>query len=410
MRRTLDLINKRTVEFSTLVVVEAGPEPIAEISANALTQLFVSKSPDGRTPLNGSLELTARCNLTCQHCYINEPANDRVARSKELTTDQLRRIIDEIVAEGGLFLTLTGGEVMLRPDFWEIYLYARQQGLLVTIFTNATLVTTKIADFLAEYPPIALEISIYGYTQETYEAVTGIKGSHAKFMRGIKLLHERGLNMVIKTVVMTLNQHEFEDMKRFAQSLGARFGYDTAIFARLDGGKQPCGLRVNSEKVVELDLADPTNACEISEAFESQAEAVKSDDLYRCGAGLNTWHITAYGEMAVCTISKTVDYNLKEGHFGEAWNGPIKEMRQRKKSEVFSKCRTCQVKEYCMLCPAKATLESGNPEFHIEFFCSAAELRAQVLGGKRQPITLVEKSSLTFLNETNEVTTGCSCH
>jgi hypothetical protein len=62
-----------------------------------------------------------------------------------------------------------------------------------------------------------------------------------------------------------------------------------------------------------------------------------------------------------------------------------------------------------MLCPAKATLESGNPEFHIEFFCSVAELRAQVLGGKRQPIALVEKSSLTFLNN-SQAATACSCH
>ena len=102
-------------------------------------------------------------------------------------------------------------------------------------------------------------------------------------------------------------------------------------------------------------------------------------------------HVTAYGDIAVCTISKTVDYNLKEGNFTDAWNGPIKEMRERKKSDVFTKCRTCQVKEYCMLCPAKATLESGNPEFQIDFFCSVAELRARTLGSNRKTIPLMQK-------------------
>lgn len=397
MKRTIELLNNKTgSQLSQNVGLLEPPPPTAgpavagstiSLDMSAVSDLLLSKRTDGRSPVNGSLELTARCNLTCQHCYINEPAHDRVARSKELKTEQVKRVIDEIVEEGGLYLTLTGGEVLLRPDFREIYLHARQQGLLVTIFTNATLVTTKVADFLAEYPPVALEISIYGATEETYEAVTGIKGSYNKFRRGVALLHERGLNMVIKTVVMTINQHEFEEMKQFAATMEASFGYDTAIFARLDGGKQPCGLRVSTEKVLELDQADPINACEMAESFDHQKPG-DDDALYKCGAGLNTFHVTAYGGVAVCTISKTVDYSLTTDSFGGAWNGPIKEMRDRKKSDVFTKCRTCQVKQYCLICPAKAMLESGNPEFHIDFFCSVAERRASLLGGQKKIIPL----------------------
>ena len=188
MKRTIDLIEKRSVVSTPLFNPgDTADSCVVEVDSTVLSTLFVSKSEDGRSPTMGSLELTARCNLTCQHCYINEPANDRVARSKEMTTEQMKRVIDQVVAEGTLFFTMTGGEVLLRPDFREIYLHAREQGLLVTIFTNATLVTERIADFLAEYPPVAIEISIYGYTEATYEAVTGIKGSHKKFMRGVHL-------------------------------------------------------------------------------------------------------------------------------------------------------------------------------------------------------------------------------
>ncbi len=401
MIRTIDLLatsnNVREQASPPLLNLIKKAVPVQEtplvqptLDVNSLSDLLLSKRTDGRNPVSGSLELTARCNLTCQHCYINEPANDRVARSKELNTQQVLQIIDQIVDEGGLYLTLTGGEVLLRPDFREIYLHARHKGLLVTIFTNATLVTTKIADFLAEYPPVSLEISIYGYTEETYEKVTGIKGSYAKFRRGVSLLHERGLKLVIKTVVMTLNEHELDDMKQFAANVGAHFGYDTAIFARLDGGKQPCGLRVSPENVLALDQADPTNECELVEAFERQ-KPEEDDALYRCGAGKNTFHVTAYGGVAICTISKTVDYNLKDGSFAGAWNGPLKDMRDRKKSDVFTKCKTCQVKQYCTICPAKAALESGNPEFQIDFFCSVAELRAKNLGSQRKtfPLTVI---------------------
>lgn len=369
--------------------------------------MLASKQADGRAPATGSLELTQRCNLTCQHCYVNEPAHDRAIRSRELSTDQIKAIIDQVVEEGALYLTLTGGEVFLRPDFREIYLYARQQGLLVTIFTNATLITPRIADFLAEYPPVTMEITIYGHTEETYEIVTGIKGSFAKFRRGVGLVVERGLNLVMKTVVMTLNQHEFSQMKEWAEGLGADFRYDTTIFARLDGGQQPCMVRVSPEKATELEMYDPKTSTEMGEYYERIGESGRMDDdaLYRCGAGKNTWHVNAYGEIALCTISKPLDYDLKKGSFGEAWHGPVKEMSERKRSDVFSKCRTCQVKQYCTLCPAKATLESGNPEFHLDYFCQIAETRAAAYAPKDSKIiNLVSKTPLT------EIAGGCSCH
>ena len=359
------------------------------LDANVLVGLLQTGRADGRTPLSGTLELTPRCNLTCQHCYINEPAHDRAVRAKEMTTDDYKRVLEELAAQGTLYLTLTGGEILLRPDFREIYLHALQQGLFVTLFTNATLVTPKIADFLAEYPPRGIEISIYGYTEETYEKVTGIRGSYAKFRRGVQLLHERGLEVVLKTVIMTINQHEYADMKAFAGRLGMKFGHDTAIFARMDGGKQPCAVRVEAERVVEIDLSDPQRSCEMIEAYGQQATHVDTDNLYRCGAGKNTFHISSTGHVAACTISKVVGQSLKETSFQETWDGPIKEMVSQKKSDVFTKCKTCQVKEFCTICPAKAILESNNPEFQIDYFCTVAELRAKTFSGKNTVLSVV---------------------
>jgi MoaA/NifB/PqqE/SkfB family radical SAM enzyme len=95
-----------------------------------------------RIPLSGMFELTERCNLNCVHCYVNQPASSRVARARELTTDQVKRILDQAADAGCLFLTLTGGEPLLRPDFIEIYLHARKRGILASIFTNGTHVDT----------------------------------------------------------------------------------------------------------------------------------------------------------------------------------------------------------------------------------------------------------------------------
>ena len=89
-----------------------------------------------RVPLGGTIELTYRCPLSCALCYNNLPMADQKARSDELTYDQHCRILDEIVEAGCLWLLYTGGEIFARRDFLDIYTYAKQKGLLITLFTN----------------------------------------------------------------------------------------------------------------------------------------------------------------------------------------------------------------------------------------------------------------------------------
>src|SRR5687768_13165446 len=114
-----------------------------------------------RIPIEGTVETTFRCNLRCAHCYVNEAVGDFATRDRELSLERLKELIDEIVAAGTLFVLFTGGEILVRPDFPELYEYAVKKGLLVTVFTNGTLVTDRIADLFAEYRPDTIEISLY---------------------------------------------------------------------------------------------------------------------------------------------------------------------------------------------------------------------------------------------------------
>ena len=124
-----------------------------------------------RVPLAGTIELTRRCNNRCRHCYNNLPAKDPKALASELSTSDIRRILDEIAAAGCVWLLMTGGEILLRPDFLELYRHAKKNGLLVTLFTNGTLVTPKLAEALVQSRPFAIEVTLYGSTAETYERV-----------------------------------------------------------------------------------------------------------------------------------------------------------------------------------------------------------------------------------------------
>ncbi len=216
---------------------------------------------DRRVPLGGTLELTHRCNNRCRHCFNNLRSDDAPALGRELSTREVARILDEAAALGCVWVLLTGGETLLRPDFRDIYDHARGLGLLVTLFTNGTLVTPELADHLDRQRPFSVEITLYGATRETYERVTANPGSYDACLRGIRLLRERGLPLKLKSTVSTLNRHEIAAMKRLAEDdLGLPFRFDALLNPRCDGRPGPLALRLTAEEVVALDLADPARA------------------------------------------------------------------------------------------------------------------------------------------------------
>jgi MoaA/NifB/PqqE/SkfB family radical SAM enzyme len=195
---------------------------IQDLSYGSFSSYLHGRFSRERIPLNGSLEVTARCNLRCEHCYL--PFSERKgSKEAELSLPEIQRLFSEIAEEGCLWLLLTGGEPFLRQDFLDIYDDAKKKGFILTLFTNGTLINESIADHLAEWRPIAIEISLYGATQEIYERVTGIPGSYSRCMHGIELLLERGLPIKLKSVLMTLNQHELEQMRQQSQGLGLEF-------------------------------------------------------------------------------------------------------------------------------------------------------------------------------------------
>jgi len=210
-----------------------------------------------RYPLAGEFELTDRCNLSCVHCFINQSAGCAQARRNELSTSQVKDILDQIAAAGCLHLLLTGGEPLLRPDFAEIFLHARRRGMIIMLFTNGTMLTPAIVDVLKEAPPHLVEVSVYGATKHTYEAVTRVPGSFEHFLRGLHLLKAGGLPFSIKSVLLTINKHELAMMQKLAEDMDLSFRYDGSIFPRLNGSDDPFQYRLSIEEMLELDRSDP---------------------------------------------------------------------------------------------------------------------------------------------------------
>ena len=264
-----------------------------------------------RFPFYCQWEITCRCNLRCVMCYTdcyNTPEKIR----EELSTPEILRILAELAESGCTEICFTGGEPLSRPDFFEIYEAAKRRGFLITIFTNATLITEAVADRLAEWPPHLMEISLHGMTEGTFEKITQGRGSFGRCLNAIQLLLQRKIPLVLKATAMTLNKEELLEIKRYVQSLGAgvRFKMGETMTRTLDGSDSPKVYELADEELQSLERRDAEIWKEICE--ESGAEAV-------CQSGKTSFHIDAYGQLQLCSGNRRKGYDLRKGSFREGF-------------------------------------------------------------------------------------------
>jgi radical SAM protein with 4Fe4S-binding SPASM domain len=349
---------------------------IPEMTCSEFVACLDKRLDKRRIPWSASMELTARCNLKCAHCYINVPADDQNARKLELTSYEIYHLIDSMVEEGTLWLLLTGGEPLLRPDFSDIYIYAKRKGLLINLFTNATLVSDEIADLLAEYPLSSVEVTLYGATERTYEKVTNLPGSYSRCIRGIQLLLDRSIKVELKSMVLSMNRHEIHDMKSYAEKLGVNFRYDPLLNARLDGGLGPLKFRIPPEDVIALDMSDRRREESLLSFIKTfQNTPFNSNMLYNCGAGLDSFHIDSHGNMTVCMMSRYCKFNLRKGSFAEGWHKFLPQVRKERRNQS-SPCSSCNLIPFCDQCAGWGYLEKGDPQQLVDYLCRVAHLRA----------------------------------
>lgn len=351
----------------------------------AFSQAIHQRHFGRRAPVEVSIEVTRRCPLECLHCYNNLPMNDASARAQELTLEEHCRLLDDLVAAGCLWILYTGGEIFGRKDFLDIYTEAKKRGFLITLFTNGTLITPKIADYLAEWRPFAIEITLYGATRQTYETLTQIPGSYDRCMRGIGLLLDRGLPLKLKTVPTSVNQHEVYEMKRMAEKdFHVEFKFDSLLNPRIDCSQSPMAVRLSPEEVVALDFFDPSRGKEYRRLLDDEIGATivptpDDNNRYFCGGGMNGCAIDPTGNMSICVISHQQDYNIRTSGFRDGWEGRLQEIRKQPKTRPTI-CDRCQIRSICGMCPATAELENGDPESPVDFLCQVAHLRAYTLG------------------------------
>ena len=337
---------------------------------------FDRKAFAARVPLIGSIELTARCNLRCVHCYLGDARSG--AGAGEMSAQRLRDLIGEIADAGCLYLLITGGDPLQHPEFPGIYRHARAQGLVVTLFTNATVVGEPVLAALAEYPPQLIEVSIYGATAATHDSVTGVPGSFTACLAGVDTLTRAGLRVGLKTILMSVNVHEIAAMEALARSRDLSFRFDPAIFPRFDGDCGPLALRVPVGEVVALELADPVRLAGWEKLHARSLGWGASGRLYNCAAGVTAFHVDADGSLRPCLMVHTVRISLARGGFAEAWRD-ITAAIDAKVPGAAHDCLACERRFLCGYCPGQFALENGAEDRVSPYLCEMGTLRMEAI-------------------------------
>jgi radical SAM protein with 4Fe4S-binding SPASM domain len=313
------------------------------------SQMFIEAGKRG-IPLDVALEITHHCNFRCQHCYIPD-----FSVPNSVPTERYLSLLDELVAMGTLYLTLTGGEVFLRRDWYVIAQRARQLGFEVVIFTNGATVTEQVADQVRDLY-CKVEVSFYSAVPTVFEEITQRRGSFDATVRGVERLRARDVEVLLKVPLTRFNHDQYPGVFDYAVRLGAECRADSKIVHRKDGNLVTIGTRAR-----ERDLHDyyrgPYSPC----VAPGEASDDPLDDAPLCAAGNRYANITAAGDVLACNILPGSAGNILEKSFREIWEtSPWLLMIRGIRRRHLKTCDTCPKGSYCGRCHAQALVEDGD--------------------------------------------------
>ena len=346
-----------------------------------LNQLdFSDKARKCKVPLYGKIQLTNRCNLRCCHCYINDSESIKKP-SRRIPSKRLVSIIDEIAAAGCLYLTLTGGEPLSVPDFSTFYIRAKKKGMLVSVFTNGTLLNDQHITLFKTYRPHYIDITLYGASREVYESITGIPGSYDLCIHAVRLLLKNNINVRLKTTLMTLNVHELDAMETIANNFGVPFRSSSDMIPAFNGDTTPLTYRLPPEQTIDLELASPKARL----FWQSTTKAgIRSpqNKLFQCHVGQASFVVNADGDIQPCEQLRDPHLmrSILDRSFAEIWQEIIT-LIPAIPMPPNHPCTNCAYRSYCQYCPAASYLEHGHYDLPSSTSCQLAKLRYSHLHG-----------------------------
>jgi radical SAM protein with 4Fe4S-binding SPASM domain len=312
------------------------------------------KALDLGVPLSVHLDLTYRCNERCVHCYLDHDDHG------EMTTAEVFDLLGQLADAQVFFLTLSGGEVLMRRDFLAIVEKARQLLFNVKVKTNAVMIRESEARRLRELGVEQVQISVYSHRPEIHDSITKLPGSLDRTVRAIRLLKSHGLKVSISNVVMNSNFADQRGVMMLARELGAEYTLDPTITPKLDGDASILSLRIPGAELTQI-FHDPELVGSVEE-FCAPPPPPEEDVMegFPCSAGHTACYISPYGDVFPCVQFPLPTGNVRRQKFIDIWRDSpeLKEVRSIRAKDLPT-CSTCAHVGTCTRCPGLAYME-GN--------------------------------------------------
>lgn len=330
----------------------------------SVMQLIAVKAEQRRTPLNMHLELTYRCNEQCVHCYcVVEHGKEAEAAKRELTYEEIVRVLDQLAELGCLYVTFSGGEVLVRRDFFDIVEHARRRGFVYRVYTNGIGLTEERARRLAALEPLTVELSIFSADAAVHDAITRVPGSFGRLIAAVHRLKSHGVRVYLKTVVMKPNLGSLPGVRTLARELDVfTHVFTCEVSPRIDGDIHgPSRYQLTEDELVELYSSDALPK-ENHDVFDG-APADIARERTTCGPAVNGGCIDPYGTVFPCIAFRVPMGNVRERSFRDIWEGPPAAIRDLLSVEHFSdlpECSSCELIGFCTRCHGDNLLERGG--------------------------------------------------
>jgi radical SAM protein with 4Fe4S-binding SPASM domain len=305
-------------------------------------------------PLSVQLDLTYRCNERCVHCYLDHDDHG------EMTTAEIKDLLDQMADAGVFYLTLSGGEILMRRDFFQILEHARLRTFCVKLKTNGVMIRAREAKRLRALGVESIQISIYSHRPEVHDAITKVPGSLRNSIEAVRFLRTQGLHVVLANVLMVQNAADYKGVRALAAELGVRCSLDPTVTPMMDGDRSILSLNVDQAALREVfrngDLVGNV------EEFCAPPSAVDADDLdsLPCSAGHTACYVSPYGDVYPCVQFPLPSGNVRHTRFVDIWRDSpqLKEVRSITLRDMPS-CSKCAHGATCTRCPGLAYME-GN--------------------------------------------------
>ena len=350
--------------------------------SNHIADLLIKKAKASRTPITVNFELLPVCNLNCKMCYIRTDWKTVQDAGGLRNADEWIKLAEELYESGTLFLLLTGGEIFLYPEFKRLYIELYKMGFVITLNTNATLIDEKVVEWLEQYPPKCVSISLYGSNNKVYENLCGQKGMFTRVDHALELLQKAHIAVECKTILPPLNYMDLENCWKYVQRKNIPYEAATYSFPATRRCDRENQIRFTPKEAVECTFMRNrimSSEEEYKEEIEKylqkyyNARDIEGREHYgfSCSASNTSCWINWQGVMTPCgMLNSPVAYPFEIGFF-PAWEELKK---QTDGIKISSKCSHCDKRQICTVCPAAAYGETGDIGGTSEYHCEMTEL------------------------------------